>query len=702
MSGEVLPGPDYLKVINNQTGFRKLKLGYTPGNIYGPGQNVIAGGNNTLEIVLKDFSNIADWSKIRIRPMGIGSLTLAPYMASAQTLENGWKRISIPLSHFDPSIDFTVINHIEFPYSASAPAFEIGIASIKFTGSSTPFLWFGDGKTDNPHDGNNGPGQLLATFVNGNAGSVQARKVAFFDHDILLAVDSVKPYSINYSNVPSGLRKLTAMVYDDKGAVKISDTVNVLMVESLPASSMVLTITFETEPTYVDIDKAKLRYNKDFAYSFTLDDGYRCAYKNALMLLNGGYVAGSNTTYPGLYYTDGCGNDIPFRGGLAIYSKGATGNDLHVNSTNYINWNEMQTMIAAGWNIFNHSLQHAAGAGTDYVYQIVENTRYIKQKTGYITRHFVVPSGDQNYVAPAFANGMMSVYAKNAAYQGFPNGLVVNNQLNYNQFSFYKNFLYDSYYDTTNIFQPIQTAASLSVTGNHIWYSDFTHRVEFGTYGGSVNFPLFAWFMLWIENHYGKSGSDNIWMAPMQEVYEYLYVRDHTPMTVSRTGNVVRVVIDRSLLPDSLMKYALSFVVNSDANISSVVLSQPGTVTWRGNTPEKLINIEWNNNALKKSNSIDDGKQTAIQPDRGQRDVDFVIVNPVLEYLQMINHTGLKIDHVEIYDISGNKLLSVAGAAISHGMIYEVAALRRGAYLAFVRLEDGTLLRRKFLKLSVN
>lgn len=697
--GEVLPGPDYLKVINNQSGFRKLKLGYTPGNIYSPGQNVVAGGNHTLEIVLKDFNNTADWSKIRIRPMAIGTLNLSPYMASAQPLENGWLKIAIPLSHFDSTIDFTSLTHLEFPYSASAPAFELGIASIVFTGGVNPFIWFGQGKTDNPHDGNNGPGQLLAYLVSGSNGIVYTDKVAFYDHNVLLGVDSTKPYVLDYLNAPTGLRKLTVVVFDNHGAISASDTVNVLGIDALPGNSMTLTIYFDTIPNYADIDKAAFRYNKDFAYSLTLDDGYRCAFKNAFMLLNGGYVAGNNTTYPGLYYTDGCGNDIPFRGGLSIYSKGATGNDLHVNSLNYISWNEMQTMIAHGWNIYNHSLQHAAGPGTDYVYQIAENTRYIKQKTGYTTRHFVVPSGDQNYLGPAYANGMLSVYANNASYQGFPNGLVINNALDYNNFSLYKRFLYDTYYDTTNIFQSIQIAASLSTNGNHLWYNDFTHRVEFGNYGGSLNFPLFAWYMQWIEQNYGKSGTDNVWMAPMQEVFEYLYVRDHTPMTVTRSGNVMRVIIDRSQLPDSLLKYALSFVVNSDANISSIVLSQPGTLHWDNNSPSKLINIEWNNNALKNSTVRSPAVIPSGVDQSGSLSQDLVLLNPVNEYLQFINFTDRQINRFEIYDLWGKEVRRVEGATLHNRRDFYVADLKPGAYVVVIILEDGTFLRRKFMKI---
>lgn len=45
----------------------------------------------------------------------------------------------------------------------------------------------------------------------------------------------------------------------------------------------------------VDIIPSPLKYNKHFAYSFTLDDGYRSAYLTAFPLLNGGKISASNT-----------------------------------------------------------------------------------------------------------------------------------------------------------------------------------------------------------------------------------------------------------------------------------------------------------------------------------------------------------------------------------------------------------------------
>ena len=713
VSNEVPPGPDYLKVVNNQSGFRKLKLGYSTNNLYGSPQNVIADGNDSLIIVMKDFTGNADFTSIIIKPSGIGTITLAPFISNAMDMGNGWKKLSIPLSVFDPSIDFSQISMFEFPYSANAGNFELGFSLIKFVGAATPFVWFGEGKTNNIHDGFNGPGQLLASVIFGSVGIVQATRVDFFDGAVKIGEDFTKPYSVNYNNIQGGLHKFTATVFDNNGLENHSDTTTVLVQPSLPPSALVLTVTFAEVPTVLDIQKAPLRYNKKFAYSLTLDDGLRDAYTCAFPLLNGGYVAGNNTTYPGLFYTDGCGNDLKFKSGSAWYSLGGSMNDLHINSTNYLNWNELQNMLTAGWNVYNHSLQHAAGPGTDYDYQILENTKYIRNKTGYTTRHFMVPSGDQGYVEPAFANGMVAVYANNGGYSGYPNGLNVKDPLNYGSFKMFRRFLYDDYYNPSNICQHIDNAANLSTNGNYYWYNDFTHRVDFQTYGGSLVFPTFEFYMNHIANTYGKNGSDCIWVAPLQEVFEYLQVRDLSVLSTSLSGNQLQIAIDRSFLPDSLLRYALSFVISSDADIVSVVANQPATITFKGHPvyaglnppppPEahqdistKLINLEWESNLLK-SGENNNGRSEVVDSEERSAFSDIVLSpNPASEVLT-ISFNDLTAGLLEIIHPTAGKVINMD--VISRKVVeVNVASLSAGLYVVRYTSADKTVRVSKFIK----
>jgi len=57
-------------VVTHVPGYRKLKLGYDHIGLYHANKNVIAGGNDVLEITFKSYHESVDWEKIQIRPNG--------------------------------------------------------------------------------------------------------------------------------------------------------------------------------------------------------------------------------------------------------------------------------------------------------------------------------------------------------------------------------------------------------------------------------------------------------------------------------------------------------------------------------------------------------------------------------------------------------------------------------------------------------
>ena len=75
---------------------------------------------------------------------------------------------------------------------------------------------------------------------------------------------------------------------------------------------------------------APLKYNKDLAFSFTLDDGLVSAMRVVLPYFMGGRVSpsyvdewgydqgGDGRIYPGLYFTDGCGHRRSFHAAVAV------------------------------------------------------------------------------------------------------------------------------------------------------------------------------------------------------------------------------------------------------------------------------------------------------------------------------------------------------------------------------------------------
>ena len=86
--------PSYIRVINSEISFDKFRLGYDSENLWGPGFNVLANGNDKVEITLKDFTGFAAWDKIQFRPNGNAdeALFVDPYVNEAGGIGPDWKK----------------------------------------------------------------------------------------------------------------------------------------------------------------------------------------------------------------------------------------------------------------------------------------------------------------------------------------------------------------------------------------------------------------------------------------------------------------------------------------------------------------------------------------------------------------------------------------------------------------------------------
>jgi hypothetical protein len=114
-----------------------------------------------------------------------------------------------------------------------------------------------------------------------------------------------------------------------------------------------------TPPSTPSVSKAVLRYDKDFAYSFTLDDATIDAVTTVLPVMKGGVVRGNGAAFAGLFYTDGCGNSIPFKAGIAWNSANQFGVDVHTgNVSDQLSWGQLDTLYDEGWDVMNHSYSH--------------------------------------------------------------------------------------------------------------------------------------------------------------------------------------------------------------------------------------------------------------------------------------------------------------------------------------------------------
>jgi len=373
-------------------------------------------------------------------------------------------------------------------------------------------------------------------------------------------------------------------------------------------SSKPKTISFKIKLKSADKIKiaiSQLKYNKHFAFSFTLDDGYRSAYLTAFPLLNGGKISnssinewkinqgGDGTISEGLFYSDGMGNKIPFKLGLAI--NGASIRDLPENR-GHLSWSEVKEMYNAGWDILNHSVHHFTKPGTNFLTEVTENTISIKQSLNFTMSHFVVPGGEGDpnyryeYENNALANGHFSV----ASYTGVGPMLKVDSKVNLDKMITARTFVLSSK-DTTNfktMDRFLKTVDSIAKLPNPNWYNEFTHGTGNGNlWNLSMRFPDFKYYMKTLADKYGLKGNDSIWMAPWQEVYEYIWLRDRIKVDFQQKNKEITVTIQLPEIPETFRNRDISLNVETLSKFE-IEASEYLKIKNDGKTNHKLILIQ--------------------------------------------------------------------------------------------------------------
>lgn len=343
-----------------------------------------------------------------------------------------------------------------------------------------------------------------------------------------------------------------------------------------------ITISFKIKLKSANKIKAAispLKYNKHLAYSFTLDDGYRSAYLTAFPLLNGGKISnpdknewkidqgGDGTTSEGLFYSDGMGNKIPFKLALAI--NGGSIRDLPQNR-GHLSWDEVKEMYNAGWDILNHGFHHATKHGTNYLTEVTENKTSIKQNLDFNMSHFVVPGGEGDekyyleYEKDALNNGHFSV----ASYYGVGPVFKVDSKVDLDKMISARTFVQSSKDTITfkTMDKYLKTIDSIVKQKDQVWFNEFTHGTgNTNLWNLSMRFPDFKYYMTSLADKYGLKGNDSIWMAPWQEVYEYIWLRDRIKVDFQQKDKEVIVTIQLPEIPESFRNRDISLNVETSS-----------------------------------------------------------------------------------------------------------------------------------------
>lgn len=321
---------------------------------------------------------------------------------------------------------------------------------------------------------------------------------------------------------------------------------------TIPVSEgkMVFQITFADAPNDASVTAAPLKYGKKGWMSFEWDDG------------STGSLAGL-AKMKTKFYTDGAGGSVSFRGAVAVNGRAAYANaEMGDNYPNKVTYANMSEMIAAGWDIENHSFYHEPTGnfnyGTDRARNIKELDELIHARLKYKMNGHVVPTNYTGFPTAAKEFGYLFSTSQ-GTFDNLPPG-----NPNYKtihafadapkSFSSFARLFSDDWVDLEKRAKAAFDLLLAAPAGSYFRFG--THTIDEQAFGR-------------VMDYFEDQSKDEILIVSTREVMEYRIVAD-LPRKSTLNGRVLTVEIDTSTLPDRFRWRDLSLMVTSDAKISSV------------------------------------------------------------------------------------------------------------------------------------
>ena len=386
--------------------------------------------------------------------------------------------------------------------------------------------------------------------------------------------------------------------------------------QSNPVGVSLIIVNFDQAPdqNLTTVTKAPLKYNKDFALTMQIDDGGLSIWEQGYPVFEGGTVNG--TTYPGLTYSDGCGNLHHFKMSSVMFSfngEGENGPDCHVdNAYGMVSWEQLNTMVQNNWGIINHGINGNANTSQSFMdYSISRNQSYIRRQLfetvngGVITSLHANPNGSSPWTQAAEDLDYLSTYNQNMPSPLGNHGGNVNNPTV--DWSVFQNILRLTAEDI-DVPDLVAGLADSSNNGANYWGSIYTHSLltqySFATFVSDFNY---------IYNNFGSAGDDNILMTSDEEVRDYLLIGDLVEVNAAVIGNSLYITFTGNV-PDNLKYYSMSLNINSNANITGYVVNGSDDYTFNGvGSTQGLLNFNWDGLVITPAEELaDDYTSTAV------------------------------------------------------------------------------------------
>ncbi len=356
-----------------------------------------------------------------------------------------------------------------------------------------------------------------------------------------------------------------------------------------------INVTFAAPPAEVKPEIAYLKYNKSFVLVLQADDATTFVYDSVYP-----FFAGLNGN-PGLFSTDGAGNNVPFSLEVNHFSLKSGVYVHNTDTANYLSWKKINDLWQQGYSIDNRGFVDPA-YGSEQEYQVERNVSFTTKETAPYTKGGITMD---TYVLPANGQDQMVPARDKAGYIGFfsnPSFDLNTNPIDLTTVKpsalkrlFLRNRVDDNLYNTVRLMD-LKSVNEFLGAYNHYYMGVYNFR-KFGV-SPDISFSSFKSQMEQIAAAFGKAGKDNIWVAGDQEVFEYLLLKDKVSVLKSTLGNTTEITFLGNQVPTNMHWYSLTLVVVGDQPVTGIQVQGATATTHAFHGDTAIINFSWNGRVI--------------------------------------------------------------------------------------------------------
>ncbi len=356
----------------------------------------------------------------------------------------------------------------------------------------------------------------------------------------------------------------------------IGVSTSVILAQVEPLSKIKIAVNFSSAPQSYNIVIPVLKYDKTSALVLQMDNGTDDIYQNILPF------------FSNKFFTDGAGNDIPYRMGVNNFVM-KNGKDVHKDGSGYLTWGQIGELWRAKYSIVSNGFDNPT---ISYMqnYEVERSVSYTKRMTkdvypgGINMDSYFLPANGENQTIPARKNGFISIFGSTGL-SGLPNPVKIDEvSYPYNTHFFTQNIISDV------LFQQVQQY--ISGSNNFAHWVGFYHTGKFGI-SPNISLETFKQQINAISLAYGKSGKDNLWVTGPQEFFEYQVLRKLISYSDIALGNSVSISLSGTDIPTHFQNYELTLIIVGDQPVKSVDITGASLSTYIVSGDSAFINLVW-------------------------------------------------------------------------------------------------------------